>query len=66
VEFPGVGQLLRNRAGRIDFEFDRQLVQALELGLPPVRCGCGLVLVDRFEFAWGGGGSDGWEVYNWC
>eukprot|EP00775_Hariotina_reticulata_P010373 gene10373-10531_t len=31
--FPGVGQLVRNRAGRIEFVFDPVLVEALELGL---------------------------------
>jgi hypothetical protein len=31
-----VGQLVRNRAGRIEFVFDRALVEALELGLGPV------------------------------
>lgn len=36
VTFPGVGQLLRNRAGRIEFVFEQQLVEALELGLAPV------------------------------
>jgi hypothetical protein len=36
VSFPGVGELVRNRAGRIEFVFDQQLVEALELGLAPV------------------------------
>ncbi|KAF8073053.1 hypothetical protein HT031_000714 [Scenedesmus sp. PABB004] len=35
VGFPGVGQLVRNRAGRIEFLFEQQLVEALELGLGP-------------------------------
>ncbi|WIA29376.1 hypothetical protein OEZ86_011880 [Tetradesmus obliquus] len=35
VVFPSVGQLVRNRAGRIEFVFDRALVEALELGLGP-------------------------------
>jgi hypothetical protein len=42
VALPGVGELLRNRAGRIVFVFEQQLVDALELGLGPVssvRCG---------------------------
>ena len=37
VDFAGVGQLLRNRAGRIEFVFDPQLVEAMELGVRPVR-----------------------------
>jgi len=37
VGFPGVGELVRNRAGRIEFVFEQQLVEALELGLAPVR-----------------------------
>lgn len=37
VHFPGVGQLIRNKAGRIEFVFDAVLVEALELGLGPVR-----------------------------
>jgi hypothetical protein len=36
VEFSGVGQLVRNRAGRIEFVFDSGLVEALELGVRPV------------------------------
>lgn len=36
VSFPGVGELVRNRAGRIEFVFEQQLVEALELGLAPV------------------------------
>lgn len=36
VTFPGVGELVRNRAGRIEFVFEQQLVDALELGLAPV------------------------------
>jgi hypothetical protein len=36
VTFPGVGELARNRAGRIEFVFEQQLVDALELGLTPV------------------------------
>jgi hypothetical protein len=39
-----VGQLVRNKAGRIEFVFDRALVEALELGLGPVSSGsAGLV-----------------------
>jgi hypothetical protein len=40
VVFPNVGQLVRNRAGRIEFVFDRVLVEALELGLGPVSTAC--------------------------
>jgi hypothetical protein len=36
VTLPGVGELVRNRAGRIEFVFEQQLVEALELGLAPV------------------------------
>lgn len=36
VSFPGVGELVRNRAGRIELVFEQQLVEALELGLAPV------------------------------
>lgn len=34
--FPGVGQLIRNKAGRMEFTFEAVLVEALELGLGPV------------------------------
>jgi hypothetical protein len=40
VEFPGVGELARNRAGRVDFNFDPQLVQAMELGVQAVSGRC--------------------------
>lgn len=36
VAFPGVGELVRNKAGRVEFVFEPQLVEALELGLGPV------------------------------
>ncbi|KAF6262503.1 hypothetical protein COO60DRAFT_1624922 [Scenedesmus sp. NREL 46B-D3] len=36
VVFPSVGQLVRNRAGRIEFVFDAALVEAMELGLGPL------------------------------
>jgi hypothetical protein len=42
VSFPGVGELVRNRAGRIEFVFEQQLVDALELGLAPVSEHAGL------------------------
>jgi hypothetical protein len=44
VVFPSVGQLVRNKAGRIEFVFDRALVEALELGLGPVSSGSGGLL----------------------
>jgi hypothetical protein len=37
VDFPSIGQLLRNRAGRIEFVFEPLLVEELELGVEPVR-----------------------------
>jgi hypothetical protein len=39
VDFPSIGQLLRNRAGRIEFVFEPLLVEELELGVEPVRGG---------------------------
>lgn len=41
VSFPGVGELVRNRAGRVEFVFEQQLVDALELGLAPVSSSVG-------------------------
>eukprot|EP00878_Enallax_costatus_P034903 GHUV01038847.1.p1 GENE.GHUV01038847.1~~GHUV01038847.1.p1 ORF type:complete len:518 (+),score=146.20 GHUV01038847.1:771-2324(+) len=35
MHFPGVGHLIRNKAGRVEFVFDPVLVGALELGLGP-------------------------------
>jgi hypothetical protein len=41
VEFPTVGTLQRNRAGRIEFVFDAAVVEPLALGLRPVRSAAG-------------------------
>lgn len=41
MSFPGVGELVRNRAGRVEFVFEQQLVDALELGLAPVSSSIG-------------------------
>ncbi|GBF98762.1 hypothetical protein Rsub_11168 [Raphidocelis subcapitata] len=42
LDFPGVGVLQRNRAGRVEFSFDPALVQAMELGVPPESPGGGV------------------------
>lgn len=51
VTFPGIGELVRNRAGRIEFVFEQQLVEALELGLAPVSAMAWLTRKRRMQHA---------------